>query len=239
MYLQIELTDKIIEAIKSGEAKTLSCKISVKPKKCRKKKEDFLPSKDVMEVIAHWNSHPKREVLEGDRNLRCENFKQASIIQASIDKLNKEEVFSLIDLYQEQCSSKGYLKHDRNLACKTLGSFCTTLLKNTTKWWLNGKHIKDNDPDLTEWIADSFASKFLCRKNYGLVVGTPAHEKFYNSQKVLDKIQKLGYNEEDSLRHLLKCIGNQYSGKTISPGMLCSEYTIKILLPQYFKNIGK
>ena len=104
---------------------------------------------------------------------------------------------------------------------------------------MNKIKIKDEDEELTEWIADSFAVKFLNRSTFGIVNGTSTYEYFYKTHKVLDKIKGLGYNEEDSLKHLLKCIKEFYDGKTVCPAMMCSEFTVKTLLPQYFKMIGK
>ena len=238
MNLQIELTDKIIEAIKAGDAATLTCKVSIKPKKTRKKKEKVPPSDDVVDVIKYWNEHPKRHVLLGERNLGNITPDKASRTQEAIDKFGVIEVSGLIDMYQEQCSSGKYLQQDRNLAYKNLESFCTALLKDTNKWW-KAAVVKDEDPELTEWIADSFAVRFLHRNTFGLTQGSQAYIYFQKTQKVLDKIQKIGYNEEDSLKQLLKCVGDFHNGKTISPAMLCSEFTVKTMLPQYFERIGK
>ena len=242
MYIQIELSDAIIDAIKSGETKTLSCKISVKPKQKKGRKKKVVEiSQNTQQLIDYWNNHPKRSEIVGNRNLPFddEQKKDLTRIKEAIDNLGYDNIISKIDLYQEQCRNGGYLKQDRNLAYKTLGSFCSALLKDTVKWWLNGCTVVDNDPELTFWIADSFAAWFLSRKTFGLVEGTSAYENFYKTQKVLDKIQKIGYNKEDSLRVLFRCLKTYYGEKTIFPGTLCSDNTIKVLLPQYLKKIGK
>ncbi len=244
MYLQIELSEKLIAAINAAEATTLTCKVSVKPKLKRKKKEKVVTTSLIAHnIIEHWNYYSGRKGLEGDRNLQFDQTQLSDIprIESVIKELGKEELYNLIDIYQEQCSSGGYLKHDRNLAYKTLGSFCTALLKNTNKWWLNIPKTNDGDEELTFWIADCFAVRYLSRKTYGLSNGTKAYQNFYKTQKVLDNIQKVDsvkYNEEESLKVLFKCIDSNYKGNTVHPGTLCSEHTRKVLLPQYLKKVG-
>ena len=241
MYLQIELNEDLIEAIKAGTSRTLTCKVSVKEKQKRGRKKKVIEiSKFGQTVITYWNNHPKRNILVGNRNIPFDDtqMKEVTRIEEAIDKMGCENVQRKIDVYQEQCSSGGYLKHDRNLAYKTLGSFCTALLKGTIKWWGNTVQIKDEDPDLTYWIADCFAERYLSRHTYGLNIGTKDYENFYKTHKVLDRIQKVGYNEEESLIVLFKCIDSNYGDKTIHPGTLSCDNTVKVLLPQYLKKIG-
>jgi len=240
MKLQLELSEALLDAIRAGETKTLSCKVTVSPKKTRQKKVISF-TEDEKAIIEYWNTHPDREELVGNRNLKCikEQLKtEWSKLRQVVEKYGLDKTKEFIDTYQAFCLVGDYVRQDRNLAYKTLGSFCNALLKSNEKWWNILKPIKDDDEEMTFWIADSFAAKFLNRKSYGLKNPSKEYKQFQKGQQVVQMIEGFGFSEAESLKKLLACLSEAYGTKTVYPASISSEHTIKVLLPQYMKRHG-
>ena len=99
--------------------------------------------------------------------------------------------------------------------------------------------MKDPNEELTQQIADKFASCFLDRKQFGLKNPSREYRSFMKTAKRIRKIegQKAHWKAGWLVQKLMKCIEDSFKGDSpVHPANLCSDYVWKTLLPQIIKS---
>ena len=234
MYLRIELTDKLKEAIANETCGSYSCQIKL----CstdRKPRKAYEPSDEVLDIIERWNNNATRKQYNTDRNLEVIPNKNAKSVQKVIDLHSKTYLISAIKSYLDTLKRGLYLKGLLDLRYKNLYTLCDALLSGKAWFMKNIPEIDDANPKYTEKLADRFAQTFLGRDAYGLTNPSEIYNNFMAGASKLEGLAKNTGNTFDYwLDKLFECLNVRgYDG--VSPKYFNSEQLWKVTFPAYVK----
>jgi len=246
---EIQLKKKQLEQLNEGE----EINFKLLPPKCSRKENmqgDAVGNK-INKLIQKWNDS---KYIQNKPNGESKNNvftiselpEYKTLFKRAIKEIGLPKLSKAIDTYFEACSQGKHVWNGHNHGYKHLGGFIRTVLeaqkKNKKLWWVGKKYwkIEDNHPNLTLYIANAYAKKFLGRKEYGLENPSTVYPKFKKAGDcVREKYQKLPVKRDEVVLMLLDCV-EQTCEKTntqISAGWLCSDNMWKDYFPQYLKKV--
>lgn len=230
-------------------------------KKGRARQANMLPPK-VKWIVKEWNKRcdPPPYSTPRRRNTQISN-RQVNTCRTSLEQLahlfDREEITELFNQYFGACLEGRHLWDDIDHRYKTLSGWCKAVLKarvmNTVCWWeprperaktrkppVNYIREKDDYPETTEMIANSFAQLILGKTKYGKA--NAKWLKFEQAAKRVEYALKYGVvnvSREVFIKMLVRCAQKQAEemgigrSKTVWPGHLCSDSFWGVVLPQF------
>ncbi|HUX30715.1 MAG TPA: hypothetical protein VMV78_08835 [Thiobacillus sp.] len=180
------------------------------------------------------NPVPPRDVLQLLPTLR-----------RTVKAVGAEQLLTWMGMYFDCCLQRRHIWEDRNHGYSHLGGWLRSVqryLRNRNKppYWMvtkDDRPLADPNADLTVWLADAYAAKFLGRKRFGLANPSEAYTKFAAAAARLAPFMVAnGWDGQRAVRTLLDAVAEGWGlGGPPPPGALGSENTWTVVLPAYCK----
>ena len=236
-----------IEIVVEG-AKSRQSIIAEDAKKSVQRKQwafNFL-SDDEQKIIDCWNNYCEgRKDFHLKRNLPVESGDLRTVkseLVRTLKVVSCKDVLASMEQYFHTCDCGDHIWDGLNHAFKSLSGFLRSLRsyrqRGDVPWWENIDEktpLEDDNPRLTNLVADMFAQKFLGRKTFGLKNPSYSYECFMQAAKEVAKLaQNPAFSEEDIIASALKVIEKECKdmGKEAKPSMLISDVLWKVKVPQ-------
>lgn len=201
-------------------------------------------------IVEYWNGSKFIEYAKNHRELERRNFpiscdkievKSAKLIKRAIASIGVDKIKTEIDKYFIVCEKGEHIWDNTNHGFKNIVGFLTRLLvlhkTDETPWWEKPVVIIDDDePKVTQMLANLYAVRFLDRDKYIFEVGSSEHLYFIKFRKNLVKRMKKNNNIKSAANLVFTALSESFP--VVQPKQLCSRNTWKILIPQYLRKIS-
>lgn len=255
--------EKLVQIVESGQDLIVDLDLVVglpltPEKKIRKKrsgvKDAFIQLPDEQTVLDLWNnSHFIGQVCKGlvsdsrNKMVSEQDLPQVvPVLKRALRTLTVDEIRSHMDSYFAACAKGKHIWDDTNHGYKHVGGFLSRLIscKRTGQmpWWEmeKPKLVEEDDfPDITAYLADRYAEKYLFAQSFELEANTKEHMKFIRAAKYIGKViqaEILPFADPlpEFISLIFRCVDRHNTTQTtIYPGHLCSETLWKVQLPQF------
>lgn len=250
--LKVKLQDIAPEKLKGiMDVKQMALRARAKSARKDLKRSKFLAGDspfgdDGREIIKYWNNSEFITYAKKNRDTERRNFpttisnlngSQIVIVKRAITMIGVEKIKEEMDKYFAKCLRGAHIWDRTNHGFKSSVGFLAKLvqLKRTggSPWWENDfVGEQDEDPRVTQMLADLFANRFLGQSKYNIAKDTKEHRCFIKFRRNLKKRLKT-VNIQVAANVVFGVLAESYT--TVYPAQLCSKTTWTILIPQYLK----
>jgi len=205
---------------------------------------------EVFDIIEYWNNSKFITYAKKHRELERRNFSIscdkigidfAKIIKRAIISIGADKIKEEMNNYFIACEKGEHIWDTTNHGFKNVVGFLTKLLAlhktGGSAWWERPVIIiDDDDPRVTQMLADLYAVKFLGKNTYTYETNSKEHTYFIKFRKILKKRMKKNNNIKAAADLVFTALHEQFT--VIQPKQLCSRNTWTIIIPQYLKKLS-
>ncbi len=246
--LKFKIIDMTIEKQKAINKRSKEVQNQKKRKIYLFEKDTINP--DILCIIEYWNNSKFIAYASKHRDIEKRNFKidydkfgtnSVKIVKKAIADIGVDKIKEEMDKYFDRCEKGEHIWDSTNHGFKNVVGFLTKLLKieriGGPAWWEDmSVKLDDEDPRVTQMLADLFAEKFLDRDKFIIEQNSKEHVYFIKFRKLLIKRMTKQQNIRFAADIVFNALRESYS--VVQPKQLCSKNTWTVLIPQYLKSIS-